>query len=188
MMVFETPPESIMNATRFSLPLIMLHWLTVIAVVMAYLTQEMELFEDSLGGEQWHYLFGLLILISVLPRLIIRLLSPTPPIIPAMSSPMLWVARLTHLALYSFLILMPLAGWLLLNAEGETLTWQGITLPNLIAPNEQWAEWLEELHEAGASAGYLLIGLHSGAALLHHVLLKDNTLRRMLPWTRRTAD
>lgn len=173
---------------RFSLALIALHWLTVIAVVMAYLTQEMELFEDSLGGEQWHYLFGLLILISVVPRLLIRLLSPHPPITPPISSPMLWVARLTHLALYGFLILMPVVGWLLLNAEGETLTWQGFTLPTLIAPSEQWEEWLEEIHEAGASAGYVLISLHSGAALLHHVLLNDNTLRRMLPWTRKTAD
>ena len=175
-----------MIATRFSLPLIALHWLTVIAVIMAYLTQESELFENLFDSEQWHYLFGLLILVSVIPRLLIRLLSPTPAIEPPMQPAMLWVARLTHLALYGFLLLMPLVGYLLLCAEGEPISWQGMTLPALITPNEQSAEWLEELHEAGASAGYLLIGLHSGAALFHHVLLKDNTLRRMLPWTRQS--
>lgn len=31
------------------------------------------------------------------------------------------------------------------------------------------------------SIGYFLIGLHAAAALFHHYLLRDNTLRRMLP-------
>lgn len=175
----------LMSASRFSLPLILFHWLTVVAVLMAYLTQEFDLLEDRLSGGQWHYFFGILILLSVFPRVLLRFLSPTPAIRPPMQPVMVWMARLTHVALYGFLLCMPLVGWLLLSAEGELLTWQGITLPALIAPHEQWAEWLEELHEAGASAGYVLIGVHSGAALLHQVLLKDNTLSRMLPWTRR---
>jgi cytochrome b561 len=29
--------------------------------------------------------------------------------------------------------------------------------------------------------GYWLIGLHAAAALFHHYIVRDNTLRRMLP-------
>jgi len=36
-------------------------------------------------------------------------------------------------------------------------------------------------------AGYYLIGLHALAALLHHYLIRDNTLQRMLPWGHRKS-
>lgn len=43
------------------------------------------------------------------------------------------------------------------------------------------AEWAEEIHEAGGTVGYVLVGLHAAAALFHHYVMRDNTLRRMLP-------
>jgi superoxide oxidase len=39
----------------------------------------------------------------------------------------------------------------------------------------------EDPHETGASVGYGLVGLHAAAALSHHFLRRDDTLRRMLP-------
>jgi cytochrome b561 len=43
------------------------------------------------------------------------------------------------------------------------------------------AERTEELHKTLATAGYFLSGLHAAAALFHHYVQRDNTLRRMLP-------
>jgi cytochrome b561 len=43
------------------------------------------------------------------------------------------------------------------------------------------AGWAKELHETCGTVGYFLIGLHAVAALVHHCVLRDNTLRRMLP-------
>jgi VIT1/CCC1 family predicted Fe2+/Mn2+ transporter len=40
---------------------------------------------------------------------------------------------------------------------------------------------LKDVHEALATLGYVLIGLHAMAALLHHYVMRDNTLVRMLP-------
>jgi cytochrome b561 len=40
---------------------------------------------------------------------------------------------------------------------------------------------LEDVHEALATAAYWLVGLHAAAALWHHFVLRDATLRRMLP-------
>ena len=45
----------------------------------------------------------------------------------------------------------------------------------------------EELHEAVGTIGYVLIVLHTGAALFHHFLLKDRVLARMLPVRSSTA-
>ncbi|MBA4112684.1 MAG: hypothetical protein C0492_04855 [Verminephrobacter sp.] len=111
-----------------------------------------------------------------------RSLSSTPPILPA---PPAWQARLGHLvhgALYVLMIGLPLLGWLALSAKGKPapLLW-GLELPQVIAENKETSHRLKDLHEALATAGYALVGLHAAAALVHHHLVRDNTLRRMLP-------
>jgi cytochrome b561 len=45
---------------------------------------------------------------------------------------------------------------------------------------------LQEVHETLGTIGYFLIGLHAAAALVHHYVYKDDTLRRMLPGGCRT--
>jgi len=76
---------------------------------------------------------------------------------------------------------MPLAGWLLLSAEGDPIPFFGLQLPELISQNKNVAELIKEAHEAGGTVGYFLIGLHAAAALFHHYIVRDNTLARMLP-------
>ena len=82
---------------------------------------------------------------------------------------------------------MPIGGWLMLSAKGEAIPFYGLTLPALVSPNEELAELIEEIHETVGVAGYYLIGLHALAALLHHYLIRDNTLQRMLPWGHRKS-
>jgi len=79
------------------------------------------------------------------------------------------------------LIIMPLAGWTILSAEGDPIPFLGLNLPPLTGVSENLAEQVQELHEAGGTVGYFLLGLHATAALFHHYLMKDNTLLRMLP-------
>ena len=83
---------------------------------------------------------------------------------------------------WHFMIIMPLAGWLILSAEGNIVPFWGLSLPSLVAENEPLAKTIEELHETTGMVGYYLIGLHAVAALFHHYVQKDNTLIRMLPW------
>ena len=42
---------------------------------------------------------------------------------------------------------------------------------------------IKEVHELVGTIGYFLIGTHAAAALFHHYLKRDNTLRAMLPTT-----
>ena len=86
-----------------------------------------------------------------------------------------------HVALYTLMVGMPLAGWLLLSAEGKPIPFFGLHLSALIGKSKYLADLIEEIHETGGTMGYFLIGLHTAAALYHHYFVRDNTLRRMLP-------
>jgi cytochrome b561 len=79
------------------------------------------------------------------------------------------------------MIAMPILGWLILSAEGDPIPFWGLELPPLTAPDKEFAEQLEEVHETIGNVGYFLIGAHAAAALFHHYVMKDNTLIRILP-------
>jgi cytochrome b561 len=40
---------------------------------------------------------------------------------------------------------------------------------------------LNKIHEAIATAGYLLVGMHAAVAMFHHSVKRDYTLRLMMP-------
>ncbi len=84
-------------------------------------------------------------------------------------------------ALYALMIGMPLLGWLTLSAEGKPIPFFFVQLPALVNESKSVADWAKELHETGGTIGYFLIAMHAAAALFHHYVVGDNTLRRMLP-------
>ena len=86
-----------------------------------------------------------------------------------------------HVALYVFMIGMPIFGWLIVSAEGHSVWFYGIELPPLIGENKDLAKQIEGWHVLGGTLGYWLIGLHAAAGLYHHYFMRDNTVLRMLP-------
>lgn len=161
-----------------------LHWLSVLLLVVVYCTMEFR-GQFAKGSDirdamkMVHFYAGQMVLLLALLRLVLHRLYPTTASGPAH---MRWLASGAHLALYAFMVAMPLMGWALLNLEGKSLSYLGMELPQLLAKNQTWAERVEAWHETGALIGYGLIGLHAAAALVHHYLLRDNTLRAMRPW------
>ena len=129
----------------------------------------------------WHFMLGLSVLVLVLARIAMRFVFPVPAITPA---PPRWqhiMAASMHLAIYAFLVVMPLLGWLTLSAKGRVIPFFGLNLPPLIGVDRDLATNLEGIHELIGVIGYWLIGLHAAAALVHHHFMRDNTLVRMLP-------
>jgi len=167
-----------------------LHWLTLLLMMAVYALMEFrDIFpKDSAGRDlmkEWHFMVGLLILALVVVRLLVRFSSPSPRIVPTLSPLMRTLGHLAHLALYGFLILAPLLGWLLLSAGGKPIPFFGCELPALLAPDDALKGTIKDLHETLANIGYALIALHAAAAIYHHHMLKDNTLTNMLPERRR---
>lgn len=160
------------------------HWLTVLAIAAAYLL--VELGEDEAAGGagsalQWHYLAGLLVLVLLAIRVPALVAGRVPPIQPAPGRVTHALAHATHLALYAFLLAQPLLGVLEVNLGGHAVTLPGgWSLPVLAAADPAWEERVGEWHEVLGEVFYWVIGLHVAAALWHHVVVRDNTLRRML--------
>lgn len=162
---------------------IALHWLMLLLLAAVYACIELRvLFERGSdlrdGIKAWHFSLGLCVLALVVARIVIRVRSPRPP---RPASPMEWLGAVMHLALYGLMLAMPVMGWVTLSAEGDPVLLFGLQLPPLVAPNEALAKQVEGLHARIGTIGYWLIGLHAAAALMHHYLLRDGTLRRMAP-------
>lgn len=162
------------------------HWITVLLLVAVYALIELKGAFPKGSQERelvklWHEMLGLAVFALVFARLALRAIYPAPAIQPP---PPAWQARAAqamHVALYVFLLVMPLLGWLVLSAKGKPVPFFGLELPALLAPDKALARSLEEVHEVIGTAGYFLISLHAAAALWHHHIQRDDTLRRMLP-------
>ena len=174
---------------RYNALSIGLHWIMAVLLVAVYLCIELS---DSFpkGSDMrstlktWHYMLGLSVFLLVWFRLAVNFFIRAPAISP---QPPVWQGRLAWLVqagLYVLMMGMPLAGWLILSARGQPVPFFGLQLPALIAASKASADGIKDIHEAGATVGYFLAGLHAGAALFHHYLLRDNTLVRMLPGRR----
>ena len=169
---------------RYGKATIFLHWFMLAQLAAVYACIELHsLFPDGSETyellETWHFMLGLSVFVLVWLRLAARRAGGTPPITPAPAAWQDWSAKLVHIALYGLMIGMPIGGWLMLSAKGEAVPFFGLTLPPLVGPNEELAELIEEVHETAGKAGYGLIALHAAAALFHHYVQRDNTLRRM---------
>lgn len=163
---------------------IIIHWGTLAILIAVYACIELrEMYprgsEIREALKTWHFMLGLTVFLLVWIRITARLMGKTPPIVPAAPKWQLILANAVELALYGLLFLLPLLGWLTLSAEGKPIPFFGLELPALVAANETIAERTEKVHETLATIGYFLIGLHAIAALFHHYVRRDNTLRRM---------
>ncbi len=173
------------TVNKFNPVLISLHWFMVFLIVAVYLCMELSDFFPK-GSEargllkSLHFMFGLSVLMLVLVRVVVRLATTVPEIIPAPKPFEKMAAKIMHIALYVFMLCMPLVGWLILSSQGKSVPFFGFELPPLIGENKDLQDILREIHEIGATIGYVLLGGHAAAGLFHHYVKKDNTLLRLL--------
>ncbi len=169
--------------------LVVLHWLTALFLAVA---AALILIRDEVDGRalrlwllEGHRHFGLLVLLLFAVRVVLRFRLGKLPGEGNTSALIRLAAGTTHMALYALLLVQPLLGWALSNAEGKPVHFLGITLPALVASDENLADSLTTWHQDVAWVLLALITLHMGAALWHHFVLRDRTLRMMLPERRR---
>ncbi len=165
--------------TRHASPLILLHWLTALAVIVAYASSGDPTKASHAVSGQIHVASGLTVFALALLRLPVRLVAGVPPDEPGSR----WqqrAAHAMHIALYALLFAVPLAGWAELadkTAHFSVLGW-ALPLP------DAGALWVRALGAAHSTLGDTLIwlaGLHAAAGLAHHYVMRDATLTRMLP-------
>ncbi|MEQ8700503.1 MAG: cytochrome b [Bauldia litoralis] len=175
---------------RFGFLARLFHWLIFLLLIgsftLAWTMHDLPLSLLKLQMYSWHKWVGATVFLVVILRLGWRLTNPVPAAPAGTPGWQRLAAGLSHFLLYAILIVMPLTGWIMSSMKNLPLVYLGvIPIPSPFGKNEQWAEILEDVHETLGLLLLILIGVHVLAALYHHVILRDNVLRRMLPWPAR---
>ena len=170
---------------RYSATAQILHWTTVLLVVVAYIASvggsETRIYSSANDfSRSLHELLGISVFALTLVRVCWRAIFP-PPKSPEMSAWMELGARLGHWTIYALLVLVPVTAILGAWLEGHPLT--VLVLGNiqpLIPESRQLGLVLANLHGWLADVLIWLAGLHAAAALYHHFLRRDTVLLSML--------
>lgn len=162
-----------------------LHWLMAVLIIGLWcvgLTME-EMPKGDLRSQiiGLHKAFGVVVLALVVVRLAWRASHAAPELPAAMPSLERLGAKLGHLALYGLMIALPVDGILMSQAGGRAVNVFGLVLPTLVEKNEEMKHFYGEGHELMAWILAVVLVVHVAAALRHHIVLKDDVLRRMLP-------
>jgi cytochrome b561 len=134
-----------------------------------------------------HKSFGLLILMLVVVRVLWRLSERTPKLPSTVPAWERVAARATHLLLYVGLFVMPISGYLMASAHGETVRFFGITLPHVVDLRGRWVHVAHSIHHIVAFALLAIVVLHVLGALKNHFIDRNDVLRKMAGLTRETA-
>ncbi|MBI5439427.1 MAG: cytochrome b [Nitrosomonadales bacterium] len=175
------------SATRYTATAISLHWLTALFIFATFplgvYMHELALSPLKLQLINYHKWLGVTILLLTVARLAWRA-THTPPPLPETIPP--WQQRVAHglhLLLYALLLVIPLSGWLMSSAKGFPVVYLGLVqLPDLVAKDKALGELLTTVHQTLNFGLLALVGMHIAAALKHHFIEHDATLRRMLPF------
>lgn len=129
-----------------------------------------------------HKALGLIALAVVLLRLGWRVGNILPALVAGLPMWQQVAARFVHLALYGLMLALPLTGWWMSSAGGYPVTFFGwFELPDIGPYNEYWFHASIAIHRWLGYALVAVVALHAAAALRHHWVQRDDTLRRMLP-------
>jgi cytochrome b561 len=165
----------------------MMHWITVVLVILAWsLGQFDDIFPKGAARAASlfvHISAGLAVIAILVLRLLWRLADLPPPIERTILG--VWLdraGRLAHYVLYALLIAVPVSGIILQFSRGDALPLFGLV--QIASPwvgDRAFEHTVKEIHEVMANALVILAAFHAAAALVHHWLLRDQTLVRMLP-------
>ncbi|MGB3490462.1 MAG: cytochrome b [Xanthobacteraceae bacterium] len=172
-----------------------LHWVTVILVIIAW---ALGIFGEGLSarstqesGLLTHISIGLVILVIAAVRIPWRIANPPPKNVITEFGKWLieWTdpaSRLMHYILYGLLVATPTVGIALQFAQGHSLPVFGLVeIPSPWLADRTFVRGIKEMHEILANLLVILAAFHMTAALVHHIVFRDNILRRMLPRLRK---
>ncbi|MEM1288002.1 MAG: cytochrome b/b6 domain-containing protein [Pseudomonadota bacterium] len=188
---------------RYTSLAIILHWVIAFAIFFQ-MTSGKWMVSAGAAATPWvfttfqiHKTVGISILALTLARIIWRLANPAPALPGGMKRWEISVSKLTHVAFYALLVIIPLTGWAMASVSPTGVPTFFLLLESLpFAHIPFGAMTLEMRHsvevlfkQAHANLSLLmgvLIFLHIAAALKHQFVARDNLIARMLISARTT--
>ncbi len=161
----------------------LLHWGTVLMIMLAI---PLGISLDRMQGQEssivttMHQSWGLLVLCLVIARLTWRLLNTQPVMLGKNPEWMNKAARIVHWLAYALILLQVTAGLLMSQADGTKIVFaRKLTIPAIVPESESLHSIWHQVHETTWILMIVLITGHAAAALHHHFVVKDATLKRM---------
>jgi cytochrome b561 len=167
-------------------PANLLHWLSALLIIFLivygwWMTHEVER-SGRFAAYQFHSLIGYYAFVVVALRLGWRAFNPTPAL---PTDSLAWeraAAHASHALLYVLTVALSLTGWLMAGLGRRTIEAKifGLPVPLLSrTPDRALHDLLEDAHRVMAYVLLALIVIHVVAALRHHIVKKNDVLRRM---------
>jgi len=131
------------------------------------------------AAPELHKSVGVLLLMLLLFRWVWRLSNIRPHLMGEIWEQV--VALMVHRLHYIILFALMFTGYLIPTAEGvgiDVFAW--FTVPALFSLDKETTDLIGLMHRYLGWSAIVLAGLHGAAAMKHHIIDKDHTLRRML--------
>ncbi len=163
------------------------HWISAVLVAVLWtIGQTVDFAPDGplrIDYRSVHIVLGVSLGSVLIARLVWRLTrrETLPPIDHGL---LLAIARFTHWLLYSLLIVAVGLGLANVWVRGDVI-FNLFQVPAYDPGNRALMHLIGGWHALAANAVLIIAGVHAAAALFHHYILRDATLRRMLPWRMR---
>ncbi|MCA0937611.1 cytochrome b [Vibrio alginolyticus] len=161
-----------------------MHWISALAIIglfavglwMVDLSYYSEWYRTA---PHYHRSIGILLAIVTVARIAWKHITASPKA--EGKAYEVAAAKVAHAVMYVLLITIFITGYLISTSDGrgiEVFNWFTVPGAGELFPNQ--SDLAGEIHFYSAWAVILIAGLHALAALKHHFIDKDNTLRKML--------
>lgn len=174
------------SPSHYGIVSVVLHWLVALVVFglfaagfwMVDLSYYSQWYRTA---PHWHKSTGILLAMVMLLRLLWRWLSPPPQALATHRSWERKTAAVVQCCLYLGIFVLVLSGYLISTEDGRPIAvFDWFEVPALGALFTHQADIAGLIHEYVSYGLIALAVLHGLAALKHHYIDKDHTLKRML--------
>jgi cytochrome b561 len=165
---------------------IILHWLVALAVfglfILGYWMVDLGYYDTWYQkAPDLHKSIGVCLFIVMVFRLIWRIKQIKPMPLDTHTALEKKLGHWTHLLLYTLLFIIIFSGYLISTADGRGIeVFELFLLPSMGSFIENQEDIAGQIHEYGAYVVITAAIIHALAALKHHYIDKDITLKRML--------
>lgn len=179
-------PQLRNSATGYGLVAIVLHWVVALTIVglfaLGFWMVDLDYYHSWYKqGPDIHRSVGLLLLAAMVLRLVWRLANIRPQPLASHSRLEVLAAHGAHWLLYLLIFTAMVSGYLISTADGSAISVFGwFDVPSLTGRIKGMEDTAGLVHYWATWAIVGLASVHALAALKHHFIDKDDTLRRML--------
>lgn len=170
----------------FGLITIILHWLMAVLIVGLFILGKLMVDLDYYDVNYhifpwWHKSFGLFIGFLLIIRLIWRLLNPKVVSIQSHTPIDIKASKIIQTLLYLLILVCCISGIMISTADGAPISiFDLFDFPAFITKGQAQSDFAGEIHEVTTFSLIIFATLHMLAALKHHFIQKNDTLKRML--------